>query len=112
MLHTAVLAGRYIRNHVQGSRVTGAVSRVARVGRELRLQDVMFGLMVIQQRLGGLESRLGEMEARLVAIEHRIAELGATTRTAVRRRRTGTAPQRGPRQPRGSRPQRLAPRRW
>jgi hypothetical protein len=81
--HTTVLAGRYIRNHLQGSRVTRAVSRVARVGRELRQQDVMFGLMVIQQTLGGVESRLGavesrlsETEARLVAIEHRIADLG------------------------------------
>jgi glycosyltransferase involved in cell wall biosynthesis len=76
VLHTALLVGRYIRNHVHGSRVTGAVSRVARVGREVRSQDVMFGLMVIQQRLGGLESRFGEMEARLVSIEHRIADLG------------------------------------
>jgi glycosyltransferase involved in cell wall biosynthesis len=76
VLHTAVLTGRYIRNHMQGSPVTRAVSRVARVGRELRLQDVMFGLMVIQQRLGGVESRLGEMEARLAAIEHGIADLG------------------------------------
>ena len=74
--HTTVLAGRYLRNHVQGSQVTRAVSRVARVGRELRTQDVMFGLMVIQQRLGGIDSRLGEMEARLVAIEARIADLG------------------------------------
>jgi hypothetical protein len=61
---------------MQGNRVTQAVSRVARVGRELRLQDVMFGLMVIQQRLDGLESRLGEMEDRLGDIEHRIADLG------------------------------------
>ena len=76
VLHTAVLAGRYLRNHVQGSRITGAVNRVAGVGRKMRPQDVMFGLMVIQQRLGGLESRLGEMEARLVAIEHWIADLG------------------------------------
>ena len=76
VLHTTVLAGRYIRNHVQGSPVTRAVRRVTRVGREGRVPDVMFGLMVIQQILGGVESRLGEMEARLVAIEHRIADLG------------------------------------
>jgi hypothetical protein len=37
----------------------------------------MFGLMVIQQRLRGVESRLGEMEGRLVDIEHSIAKLGA-----------------------------------
>jgi glycosyltransferase involved in cell wall biosynthesis len=75
VLHTAVLAGRYLRNHVQGHRVTRAVGRVARVRRDLRTQDVMFGLMVIQQRLGGVESRLGEMEARLEGIEHRIADV-------------------------------------
>ena len=74
--HTAVLAGRYFRNHVQGTRVTRAVNRVARVGRDLRTQDVMFGLMVIQQRLGGVESRLGDIEARLGAIEDRIADPG------------------------------------
>ena len=73
--HTAVLAGRYLRNHVQDTRVTRAVSRVTQIGRDLRSQDVMFGLMVIQQRLGGVERRLGEMEARLSAIEHRIADL-------------------------------------
>ena len=37
----------------------------------------MFGLMVIQQRLRGVDSRLGEMEGRLSDIEHRIARLGA-----------------------------------
>ena len=36
----------------------------------------MFGLMVIQQRLGGVESRLGDIEARLGAIEDRIADPG------------------------------------
>ena len=75
--HTAVLAGRYLRNHMQGTPVTQAVSRVARVGRDPRTQDVMFGLMVIQQRLGNFDTRLGEIEARLGAIEHRIADLGA-----------------------------------
>ena len=92
--HTAVLAGRYLRNHVQGSQVTRAVAGSRGSAASLRTQDVMFGLMVIQQRLGGIDSRLGEMEARLVAIEARIADLGGATRTAVRRRRRGTAPQR------------------
>jgi glycosyltransferase involved in cell wall biosynthesis len=78
VLHTAVLAGRYVRNHVQGSRVSRAATRVVRMGRDLRLQDVMFGLMVIQQRLGGIEDRLDAMEARLTTIEHRMAELGDT----------------------------------
>ena len=74
--HTAVLAARYVRNHLQGTRVTQAVGRVARVGRDLRPHDVMFGLMVIQQRLGGMDTRLGAMEARLAAIEQRVADLG------------------------------------
>jgi glycosyltransferase involved in cell wall biosynthesis len=74
--HTAVLAARYLRNRVQGTPITRAVGQVMRVGRDLRTHDVMFGLMVIQQRLGGMESRLGEMESRLADIEHRIAELG------------------------------------
>jgi hypothetical protein len=85
VLHTAVLAGRYLRNHLQGNPATRAVSRVAQVRRGIRTQDLMFGLMVIQQRIGGVESRLGEMEARLGAIEHRIADAGgpAEARSAV-----------------------------
>jgi glycosyltransferase involved in cell wall biosynthesis len=75
--HTAVLAGRYIRNVLHGGRVSRTVDRVARVGRERRQQDVMFGLMVIQQRLRDLDSRLSEMEARLLDIERSIAKLGA-----------------------------------
>jgi glycosyltransferase involved in cell wall biosynthesis len=75
--HTAVLAGRYIRNTLRGGRLSRTVSRVPRVGRERRQQDVLFGLMVIQQRLRGVDSRLGEMEGRLLDIEHSIAELGA-----------------------------------
>jgi glycosyltransferase involved in cell wall biosynthesis len=75
--HTAVLAGRYIRNLLYGRRLPRTVSRVTRIGREPRQQDVMFGLMVIQQRLRGVDSRLGEVDGRLMEIEHRIAELGA-----------------------------------
>jgi GT2 family glycosyltransferase len=75
--HTTVLAGRYIRNVLNGSRVSRTVSQVALVARGRRQQDVMFGLMVIQQRLRGVESRLGEMEGRLSEIEHSIARLGA-----------------------------------
>jgi hypothetical protein len=44
----------------------------------------MFGLMVIQQRLRGMDSRLGDLEGRLGDlegglgdIEHQIVELGA-----------------------------------
>jgi hypothetical protein len=75
--HTAVLAGRYIRNELHGGRLSRTVSRFAWVGRERRQQDVMFGLMVIQQRLRGVDSRLGEVEGRLSEIEQSIAKLGA-----------------------------------
>jgi hypothetical protein len=75
--HTTVLAGRYIRNVLHGSRFSRTVGRVAPVGRERRQQDVMFGLMVIQQRLRDVDSRLGEMEGRLTDIEHSIADLSA-----------------------------------
>jgi glycosyltransferase involved in cell wall biosynthesis len=75
--HTALLTGRYIRNALHGGRLSRTVGRVARVGRERRQQDVMFGLMVIQQRLRGVDNRLGEMEGRLTEIEHGIAELPA-----------------------------------
>jgi hypothetical protein len=70
VLHTAALTGRYLRNQAQGSRVTRVVSRVARIWSEPKQQDVLFGLMVISQRLG-------EVEARLSGIEDRIADLGA-----------------------------------
>jgi glycosyltransferase involved in cell wall biosynthesis len=74
--HTTLLAGRYLRNHLQGRPVTQAFSRVARVGREVRLPDVLFGLMVIQQQLGRIEDQLAEVDVRLAAVEHRVAELG------------------------------------
>jgi glycosyltransferase involved in cell wall biosynthesis len=73
--HTTVLAGRYIRNRLHGSRLSRTVSRAPRVGRERRQQDVLFGLMVIQQRLRDVDSRLGEMEGRLTEIEHDIVKL-------------------------------------
>jgi glycosyltransferase involved in cell wall biosynthesis len=74
--HTAVLVGRYLRNRVHGTRVSRTVSRVTSVGRDLRAQDVMFGLMVIQQKVSGVEGRIAEMDARLAAIEHRLADVG------------------------------------
>jgi hypothetical protein len=74
--HTAVLSGRYVRNILQGGRVSRTVGQLGRFRRNPRRQDVMFGLMVIQQRLRGIESRMGELEGRLVDIEHQIVELG------------------------------------
>ena len=74
--HTAVLSGRYLRNVLQGSRVSRTVGQVGRFRREPRRQDVMFGLMVIQQQIRGMESRIGALEGRLIDIEHQIVELG------------------------------------
>ena len=69
--HTVTLTGRYLRNALQGGRVTRTVSRVARVGHhEPTRQDLMFGLMVIQQRLDGLATQLSEIDDRLTEIEH------------------------------------------
>ena len=81
--HTAVLTGRYLRNAMQGSRVRRVVNRVTGLRREPRQQDVMFGLMVIQQRLGAMEGRLGEMEGQLTGIEHRITELTARAESSA-----------------------------
>jgi glycosyltransferase involved in cell wall biosynthesis len=80
--HTAVLTGRYIRNVLHGGRLSRTASLPGRVGREPRQQDVMFGLMVIQQRLRGVDSRLGEMEARLLEIERNVAKLSARSEPA------------------------------
>ena len=76
--HTAVLTTRYLRNVLQGSPAARALGRAVRVGRhEPHRQDVMFGLMVISQRLSGLERHLGAIDNRLVDIENRVAVLGA-----------------------------------
>ncbi|GAA3573768.1 hypothetical protein GCM10022197_33310 [Microlunatus spumicola] len=64
--HTVTLTGRYLRNALQGgaaTRVTRQISRVRR--REPSRQDLMFGLMVIQQRLDGLAGQLAQLEGRL-----------------------------------------------
>ena len=59
---TAVLAGRYARHALQGSKTQRRIARISRTGREPSLQDVMFGLMIIQHRLQGLEDRLREVQ--------------------------------------------------
>ena len=74
--HTAVLSGRYVRNMLNGGRITRTVEQVGRLRREPRRRDLMFGLMVIEQRIRGMESRIGELEGRLMDIEHQIVELG------------------------------------
>jgi glycosyltransferase involved in cell wall biosynthesis len=74
--HTAVLTGRYARNML-GDRLGRKVQRVTRVRRNPRGQDVMFGLMVIQHRLAGMEERLLEVERQLNRIETRLGEPGS-----------------------------------
>ncbi|MBO0811052.1 MAG: glycosyltransferase [Microlunatus sp.] len=66
--HTAVLTGRYVHN-VISNRLGPATSRITRARREPNGQDVMFGLMVIQHRLAGIEERLLELELKLTGIE-------------------------------------------
>ncbi|HET9646706.1 MAG TPA: glycosyltransferase [Microlunatus sp.] len=80
--HTAVLAARYGRNVVQGSRVLQTVAPFARIGHEPRRQDIMFGLMVIQRRLDDLDSRLEAIEARLDSLDERAGENGTRPRVA------------------------------
>lgn len=76
--HTAVLTTRYLRNVLRASPVARAASQAIRVGRrEPTRQDFMFGLMVIQQRLSGLERRLSEIDGRIADIEDGVASLAA-----------------------------------
>jgi glycosyltransferase involved in cell wall biosynthesis len=68
--HTATLTGRYLRNALQGGTATRVVGRVARLRRrEPSRQDLMFGLMVIQQRLDGVAGQLERIEDRLADVE-------------------------------------------
>jgi glycosyltransferase involved in cell wall biosynthesis len=77
VLHTAVLTRRYLSHVLQDSRVSRVATRVLRVSNEPGQQDVMFGLLVVQQRLLGLDRRLGDLEGLLAQVEHRLAELAA-----------------------------------
>ena len=74
--HTAVLAGRYLRNTLRGGPMAQAANRVAGARRDSRTRDVMFGLMVIQRRLGSLETRLSEVQGRLAEIESQLVDNG------------------------------------
>lgn len=68
--HTAVLTGRYLRNALRQAPLPRAVRKRVTVGHhEPSRQDLMFGLMVIQQRLGGLEDQLGALDQRLAGLE-------------------------------------------
>jgi Glycosyl transferase family 2 len=82
--HTAALTGRYIRNKTRDRRAPRVLSRVTRIGREPRGQDVMFALMAIQQGLRGVESRLSAVEDQLQALEHQIVGLGTQPGPASR----------------------------
>ena len=62
--HTAVLTGRYVRNAVRGRRLDRVVALTGRLGRhEPSRQDLMLGLVVLQQQVRGLERQLAELAA-------------------------------------------------
>ncbi len=91
--HTAVLTGRYVRNVVQARKIGGTVRKVTQVRREPRGQDVMFGLVVLQERLRTMEERLGAIEGRLARIEDRLPQAPVEDASGVdeERRYVGTA---------------------
>ena len=60
--HTAVLTGRYVRNVLRGTRLRRVLNLTRRVGHhEPTRQDLMFGLVVIEQRLKSLESQVARL---------------------------------------------------
>jgi glycosyltransferase involved in cell wall biosynthesis len=67
--HTALLTGRYLRNAMQGNRMSKVVGKATRIGGEPRRQDTMFGLMVIQQQLRVMQRRLDSLENRLADVQ-------------------------------------------
>ena len=81
--HTAVLTRRYVRQALGSTRIARTAAWVTRVGRESARQDVMFALMVVDQRLRGLETQLGAVESRLADLEHALTgpEVGAVPTT-------------------------------
>ena len=82
--HTVLLTGRYLRNRLLGDQAGRALGRFGlfgRLGREASRQDVLFGLMVIQRQLAGLEESIGVVEARLDAIDRRIEGRGTDRET-------------------------------
>ena len=73
--HTAVLAGRYLRNRVSGSPVSRTVGRIAGARREPRRQDVMFALMVVQHQLRDMETHIGQVETHIGHVETHIGQV-------------------------------------
>lgn len=68
--YTATLTGRYIRNRIRGGRLARIVDRSKATRDEPWARDVMFGLMVIQERLRELDSQLSSINSRLAGIEN------------------------------------------
>lgn len=63
--HTALLAGRYTKNTIRSSRAQRVVNRLLAPRREPRGQDLMFALLVLQQRIATLQERLEVIDAKL-----------------------------------------------
>lgn len=79
--HTVTLTGRYLRNALQGGPVTRMVNRVSRVRRhEPSRRDLLFGLMVVQQRLDGVTDQLSAIDGRLAELERQGVEAAPAPR--------------------------------
>lgn len=89
--HTATLTGRYVRNLMDGSRLARALDRVGTTGSQPRTQDVMFGLIVIQQRLRELDIKLSAMDSRLADIERDLADAAKSGSAQASTNNDGTA---------------------
>lgn len=79
--HTAVITTRYLRNRVTGSPAALLTSRISL--RSSKHDDVMFGLMALQQQLTIIDERLGAIESRVSA---RPVEEQATSDRSEQRR--------------------------
>jgi len=77
--HTATVTARYLRRAVASNGLAQTVSKASRVGRESPRQDVMFGLMVIEHRLRGLEGHLRSIDGRLAELESAVTGSAASS---------------------------------
>lgn len=72
--HTAVLTRRYVRQALRSTPLARTAGWMSQVGRESPRQDVLFALMVVDQRLRGLEAQLGAVQSRLSDLEQAVVE--------------------------------------
>ena len=72
--HTAQLTGRYLRNTTRGHHLTSYLTRARSKTPDSGGRDVLFGLVVIEQRLRDMDRRLADIEKRLAAAYPHTAE--------------------------------------